>query len=251
MRIALKFAYNGKKYNGFARQPNMLTVEGEIIKILLKNNFINDLKTSIFRSASRTDKGVSALSNVIAFNTNHLKTKIIEKLSKEFTNILFYGFAIVDDDFNPRFAKMRQYRYYLSNENLDVENIITTANVFTGEHNFSNFARVEDYKNSIRSIDNIVISETNDFLFIDFFAKNFLWNQIRRIISALIKVGNNKIKNQEITRALNNPKIKLDFGLAPGDPLILKEIFYDFNFEINKKNFKRLELFESQIISNL
>jgi len=31
MRLALKIAYDGRAYHGYARQPNVKTIEGEII----------------------------------------------------------------------------------------------------------------------------------------------------------------------------------------------------------------------------
>ena len=40
MRIGLKFAYDGSKFHGYARQPNLRTIEGELIKALIKNGFI-------------------------------------------------------------------------------------------------------------------------------------------------------------------------------------------------------------------
>jgi tRNA pseudouridine38-40 synthase len=251
MRVALKFAYNSKNFNGYARQPNIKTVEQEIINFLIKNDYIKDAKTSTFRSASRTDKGVSALSNVIAFSGDYSKSNIYNTFSDGFLDIIIYGIAEVNENFNPRYAKLRQYRYYLIKNKLNVKKIIQTSNIFTGLHNFSNFTRAEEFRNPVRSIENIVISENKDFLIFDFFAQNFLWNQIRRIISALTKVGNNKIEKEEIAKALDNPNKKVDFGLAPAEPLILIDIFYNFDFKIDYNNFKKAKLLESQIISNL
>jgi tRNA pseudouridine38-40 synthase len=67
MRIALKFAYDRKQFNGYARQPSLKTVEGKIIDLLTSHDFIEDAKESMFRSASRTDKEVSSLGSVVAF----------------------------------------------------------------------------------------------------------------------------------------------------------------------------------------
>ena len=36
MRIAVKFAYDGRNFHGYARQPKMETIEGNIINILIK-----------------------------------------------------------------------------------------------------------------------------------------------------------------------------------------------------------------------
>ena len=112
MRVAVKFAYDGKDFHGYARQPQLETVEGEIIKALIKHGFIEDTEDSSFRSASRTDKGVSALCNVVAFNTDASKRRILQELSEEFTDIIPYGTKDVDQDFYPRYARYRHYRYY-------------------------------------------------------------------------------------------------------------------------------------------
>jgi tRNA pseudouridine38-40 synthase len=249
MRLAVKFAYDGKKFNGYARQPDQKTVEGNIIKSLEKNGFIEDIKESFFRSASRTDKGVSALCNVIAFNTNRDTKQLLQKLTLKDSSIIIYGFKEVEPEFNPRYAKMRQYRYYLKLNNLDIKKILSSAAYFTGENNFTNFAKVESFKNPVRTIENIVITKENNFLIIDFYAQTFLWHQIRRIISTLIKIGSNKIEKKQIIEALDYPTKKFDFGLAPAEPLILKNIEYNFKFKYLKNQVNKLKNFEKSIIS--
>jgi tRNA pseudouridine38-40 synthase len=154
-------------------------------------------------------------------------------------------------DFNPRYAKLRQYRYYLNGDDIDLERAMSTAAVFTDEHDFSNFARVESFKNPVRGIDNIVFTWEGNFLVIDFLAQTFLWHQIRRIISAIIKVEKGKIEKKDVIDALENPDKKMDFGLAPAEPLILKDIVYDFEFEYDEKSLDRLNKLENQILKRL
>lgn len=241
MRIAVKFAYDGRKFYGYARQPKLRTIEGELIKTLLRHGFIKDTKKSCFRSASRTDKGVSALGNVIAFNTDCVKNTIINELNKDLSDIVVYATAGVESDFYPRYAKHRIYRYYLKRTGLELDKILSVAATFTGEHNFSNFARVEEFKDPVRIIDNIVVMEKDDFFVIDFYAQTFLWHQIRRIISAVEKVGKKKLGEERITEALDFPDKKIDFGIAPAEPLILKDIVYDFDFKYDKDYLKKVK----------
>ena len=139
----------------------------------------------------------------------------------------------------------------MKKNDLDIEKIITVSACFTGQHDFSNFARIEQAKDPVRAIDNIVFSDTKDLLIIDFFAPTFLWNQIRRIISALVKIGKNEVDKQQIVEALCNPDKNVDFGLAPAEPLFLKDVFYDFDFEYDKFFKKEVEEFEKRIISEL
>lgn len=246
MRIALKFAYDGRKFHGFARQPNLRSVEGDLLNTLIKLNIISDVKKSCFRLSSRTDKGVSAIGNVVAFNTDNFNLKFLKVISDNMNDIITYGFAKIHEDFNPRFANYRFYRYYLNNKNFDIEKVIFAATLFIGEHNFSNFARVESKKDPVKKIENIIFNFEKNFLIIDFYAENFLWNQIRRIISALIKIGIGKITYDQILNALNNPHIKVDFGLSPAEPLILKDIIYDFKFLYSKKLLRKVNNLENQ-----
>ena len=81
--------------------------------------------------------------------------------------------------------------------NLDVDRVLSAAGLFTGEHNFQNFARVEPLKNPVRTIDNIVVGEKQDFLVLDFYAQTFLWNQIRRIVSAVEKIGDGTLSRMK------------------------------------------------------
>jgi tRNA pseudouridine38-40 synthase len=251
MRIALKFAYNGKNFHSYARQPDLQTVEGDIIKILQDCKIIENTKNSKFRSASRTDKNVSALANVISFDSNFPKKEILHNLIKKSSNILFYGIKDVENIFNPRFARIRKYRYFLKKNGLDIEKIIKCSDCFTGENNFRNFAKIESFKNPIRSIDNIIFHDFDDFLIIDFFAQTFLWHQIRRIVSAMYKVGMGSLDKKQIVKALDEPNRKIDFGLAPPDPLILMYICYNFEFEYNKKQYEKIKEIEKDIIKNL
>jgi len=50
---------------------------------------------------------------------------------------------------------------------------------------------------------------------------------------------------------LENPNKKVDFGLAPAEPLILKDIVYDFKFEYEEKSLDRLNKLEDSIIRSL
>lgn len=251
MRVAIKFAYDGKKFNGYARQPKLKTIEEQIINLLKSASYIDNPQKSVFRSASRTDKGASSFGNVIAFNTNKPVDNILNEINTELEEVLFYGIKKTKSDFYPRYARMRTYSYYLKNRDYNIDKILSTASIFTGTHNFSNFARIENGKNPSRTIENIVVNIEKDTIQIDFYAQTFLWNQIRRIISALIKAGTAEINIENILFALENPDEKIDFGLASAEPLVLKNIFYDFDFKYNKLLLDKLLNFKRNIISSI
>jgi tRNA pseudouridine38-40 synthase len=251
MRVALKFAYDGKNFSGYARQPGQRTIEQALLNILIEQGMFQDAKTACFRTASRTDRGVSALGNVCAFDTTVSKEAIVTLLKYDVSEVFLYGVQEVIPGFYPRHAIRREYRYYLQNHDFDFENVLCAAGLFTGEHNFQNFARVEPLKNPVRTIDAIVISEKKDFLILDFSAQTFLWNQVRRIVSALKKVGAGILSLDEIRQALDHPEKKVDFQIAASEPLLLKDVMYDFSFNYVKEYKKKLLSFERRIVSSL
>ena len=171
--------------------------------------------------------------------------------SFEYEDIVFYSIKEVELDFNPRYAKQRIYRYYLPKGCLDIESAMTTAAMFTGEHDFSNFARVESNKDPIRTINDIVFTEDGNYIYVDFSAQTFLWHQIRRIISTILRIETGKLEKDQIKKALSNPDKRMNFGLAPAELLILKDIIYDFYFEYDENLLHRLNELEQKIIKNL
>lgn len=251
MRVALKFAYDGKFFSGYARQPGLQTVEQTVLDMLMHYGVLSDARSSCFRTASRTDKGVSALGNVCAFDTTLPQDEIITLLSKDVSEIFIYGACKVSSGFYPRHAKRREYRYYLTKHGLDVDKVLSAVALFTGQHNFQNFARVEPLKNPVRTLENIVLVEQKDFFVLDFFAQTFLWNQIRRIVSALKKVGDGSLSLEDVRGALEHPEKKVDFQVAAPEPLLLKDVVYDFSFTYINEYKKKLVKLEKTIVASL
>jgi tRNA pseudouridine38-40 synthase len=250
MRIAIKFAYNGLNYHGFARQPNVKTIEEIIHNSLKKHEIIKNIKDANFRYASRTDKGVSAISNIFAFDTKS-EIDILKKLYDECDDIVFYGIKNVNPTFNPRHAKQRFYRYHYKINTEEIHEFKNIIDLFKGEHDFTNFARVESKKNGIRNIEDITIRERDDFVIIDFYAQSFLWHQIRKIISAVTQVINHKIDINDIKNGLEFPNLKVDYGLASPEPLLLMDVIYDFNFVYFNKAINRLNELKKTILGNI
>jgi tRNA pseudouridine38-40 synthase len=250
MKIALKFAYNGINYHGFARQPDINTIENKIIESLSTIGIIDNIKSSNFRYASRTDKGVSAFGNVIALDTNY-KKDVLKKLKDQFEDIVFYGIKIVNPSFNPRYAKQRIYRYYFKKNKKKMEKIKKIIYVFKGKKDFSNFAKIEASKKPIKVIDRISIREREDLFYIDFYAQSYLWHQIRKIISAINYLINGKIDIRDLIYALNNPNEKVDYGLSPPEPLVLMDIIYDFNFKYYNLYLTQLKRFKNILLNEI
>jgi len=218
--LLLKFAYDGTKFHGFQRQLDEITVEGEIIKVLKKFGYDTDIK-----SASRTDRGVSALGNVIKINADEPE-RLIGILNSHLKHIYFYGYS--EMDVNPRHAIMRWYRYHLPDFGYDMERMQNCANVFIGEHDFRHFTKEKE--KTVLSIYSINVQKFCNVIAVDFKAQRYVWNLIRRIVAAIIKCAEGVKFDDDIFEKPNN------FGLAPPEPLILMDVKYGFPFKtINSK----------------
>jgi len=219
MRVALRFGYDGRRFHGYARQPNVHTVEGEILRALDRIN----ARHIRFRSASRTDRGVSAISNVVAFDTNFRPEEHPRALNANMDWVFVNGWAEVDIDFDPRKARMRWYRYHLFGEH-DIEVMKDVASLFTGKHDFSVFARMEEGRNPVREIKRIEFGEEEGISFIDIRAQSFLWQMVRRLVGAMFSVESGERSIEDVERALKGEKII--FRIAPPELLFLMSVEY-------------------------
>ncbi len=221
MRLAIKLAYLGRDFFGSQRQPDKRTVEGELLRALEKCAQIEN-----FQSAGRTDRGVSALCMVFAFNCEKLN---LSQLNHHLPNdMCCYAQAQTPPGFNPRFAKERHYRYFLPQGTggfeegrpmanlphgaLNLKKMQSAAKLLEGTHDFSNFCKKSE-RNPVRKIRKITVSRAH----IDFFAESFLWEQVRRMAYFIVQAGRSespKASNskQQKSKALSNP-------FLPGNPV--------------------------------
>jgi tRNA pseudouridine38-40 synthase len=246
MRYALKFGYDGKNYSGYARQPNLRTIEGEIFVAMLESRMMGDPGHFKINVASRTDKKVSALGNVISFSTDFRQEEIISALNAYLDDIWFYGIAKVSEEFNPRHAKNRWYRYHIFSHDHDPESMKRTASLFVGMHNFSNFAKLEENDPNLK-VDSIEITKHENVIVLDFRAQRFLWHMVRRMVNAIIDVEMGKISHGDIEKALSADE-KVDLGVSVPEPLILMDVEYDLDFEMASE---RLGGLSDKLVSQL
>lgn len=226
MKTALKIAYVGTDFYGSQAQPGLRTVESDLRKALEETGAIT-AKTRVAMSG-RTDAGVHALAQVVAFEAADAKMTapriVNSKLPKD---IWAYARADVNDDFDPRrHATSREYRYVLYAPDISEWRIMTHSQLFLGEHDFSNFSSVEPGKYPVRTIKKIDVTKQGDFYMIDIEADAFLWNMVRKIVTALRLVGSSKRPAQWIEQMFD-PAYKEGIPPAPAAGLFLTNVSYD------------------------
>uniref|UniRef100_A0A8C2B5V8 Pseudouridylate synthase 3 n=1 Tax=Cyprinus carpio TaxID=7962 RepID=A0A8C2B5V8_CYPCA len=167
--VALRLAYLGWQYQGFAVQENTdNTVEARLFEALLKTKLIQDRQTSSYHRCGRTDKGVSALSQVISIDLRSTQyggglgvtvpagvevkgkasaeelpyVKILNRVLPQDIRILQW--APVETGFSARFdCQSRTYRYYFPRGDLDLDLMAEAAKSYEGTHDFRNICKMD------------------------------------------------------------------------------------------------------------
>jgi tRNA pseudouridine38-40 synthase len=211
---------------GSQRQPGERTVEGEVIRSLIKVQAISSPEEARFRAASRTDRGVSALGNVVCFDTDFQKGKLLHALNAVSDGVYYHAVSEVPHDFSPRRAKGRWYRYFQSSEGLDLPAFQECAELFQGRHDFCRFCKPEG-KATVKTIDSIKITPLGEFLVVDLHAREFLRNMVRRCVAAMISVARHEATLAQVRAALEGED--KSFGLAEPEGLVLMDVLYDID----------------------
>jgi tRNA pseudouridine38-40 synthase len=234
-RYVIKFSFDGNAFRGYARQPEGGTVEDDLIDALRTSKMIDDAKEGNFASASRVDRGVSAIGAAAAFDTQVDPDRVLRSLNAHSRSVMAHSIASVDGSFDPRRRAVgRWYRYHFREEEipsgLDVPRMREAAQLFLGEHDLSAFAKV-DGRDPIRTVQRIVVERRSGSLVLDVWGASFLWNQVRRMASSLFMVGTHEIPPEEISKALGSGAGGT-FPPVPPEGLFLMDVIYnDLEFE--------------------
>lgn len=220
VRLAFRVSYLGSRFFGSQMQASSRTVEGEFIAACTRLNLFEDWRLAGFSSAGRTDRGVHARGQVIAFTTD-APDRAIGTINLQLPPDLWCSaYAEVPVQFHPRYdAKSRTYRYYFSDMPLQREEMEKACRHFLGIHDFSHFARVRD-KNPVRNILAIRIAGEDGFVYLEVTAESFLWHQVRCMASAVLRVGNGETGEKSIPEYLEG-EIDKPLSPAPAEGLVL------------------------------
>lgn len=243
-RFKMIVAYDGTNYNGFARQPNGVTIQ-ETLEEAISKIVQHEVRTL---GAGRTDQGVHAKGQCVTFDS---ETKVpAEKLAKAINSQLPLDISVksveeVSMDFQPRFgAKRKTYRYQILNAqvrdpflykyslqypyNLDIELMQEAANEMVGKHDFACFCSAgSSVKDTVREIYSIEIKKHEDLVTVDICGNGFLYNMVRIIIGTLLRVNEEKLSTGDIKKIINGRDRQKAGPTVPPQGLTMLEIIYE------------------------
>lgn len=236
--------YDGTDFEGFQIQTeDHRTVQGEI-KRALEKILGHPVKLN---GASRTDAGVHATGQVVAFKTSTSRT--LKNLIRGVNSVSakdwsFVEMAEMPIDFHPRHdATGKTYIYIIDQDDsvlrkrfswgikdkLDLSAIEKGAHVLLGEHDFKSFTTESAHRDdvTIRRIDDISIKRTGNVIAIEITGSGFLYQMVRRIIAVLVALGKGDTQVEDIEDLLLNPRFNGTGDAAPAKGLILNRVYYN------------------------
>jgi tRNA pseudouridine38-40 synthase len=206
MRVALGIEYDGSDFCGWQRQAEGRTVQACVEQALSR---VADHDVQVV-CAGRTDTGVHATGQVIHFDTGAIRAPRawIRGGNANLSGDIRVQWATpVDAAFHARFAaRQRHYRYVILNRDsgsallqkracrehirLDESRMAVAAGHLEGEHDFTSFRAAACQAHSpVRTIYQLEVRRSDDFIYIDVQANAFLHHMVRCIAGVLIAVG--------------------------------------------------------------
>ena len=245
MNLRLDLAYDGTPFRGFARQPNVRTVQGDLEAALSKMFQRDPIETV---GAGRTDAGVHALGQVVSVtdapdDLDLVKTRdgLNTMLSPD---IAVSSVTVVDPDFHARFSALsRMYVYailtgdipdpFLSRTSLyhpgplDVDAMNEAAGHLVGPHDFSSFGRVPEGAGADRLLYELRCWRSGGLVRVRARANAFINQMVRSLVGTLIQVGQRRRDPGEMPAILAARDRSAAGPVAPPHGLCLVSVEYD------------------------
>jgi len=224
---AYRIAYDGQSYHGFQRQPEVPTVEGAILDALdaLGVGSDGDDVPPGYAAAGRTDAGVSALAQTVAFEAPEWLTPAA--LNSELpADVRAWASAGVDAEFHATHdAEERTYTYWLYAADADPERARDALDALAGRHDFHNLT--SDDENTVRDLSTSMRVD-EPFFVLTLRAGGFCRQLVRRVVSLVREVAVGEASLAKVERVLGTEPIDGPEGVAPAaaEPLVLADVAY-------------------------
>jgi len=244
MRIKAVVAYDGTDYHGFQRQSpdREPSIQGTLETAL---NRIEQPGAVI--GAGRTDAGVHASGQVIAFDVNWRHG--VDSLQRALNAVLPDSIAVLEleqaaDQFHPRYdATSREYRYSLYTGRvrqpllnryalhvpwmLDAPAMRSAVAALLGEHDFGAFGQPTAGESTIRSMFRADVLSDGAQIAIELQANGFLYRMVRRIVGTLIPIGRGELSSSEFAAILQSADPNRAGPAVPAHGLCLTHVNYE------------------------
>ena len=244
MRLALIVEYEGTRFHGFQYQANAPTIQEELEKAIGRLTG----RTPRVKAAGRTDAGVHATGQVVAFDTStrHSAETHVRALNHLLPDEIAVKEAYrVPGDFDPRRSALsRKYTYTIYRgatpsplirrtalhlrERLGIRRMRRAARLFVGEHDFRRFAGPLGRReaSTVREVFDVRVAERGSVLKIEVEGNAFLPHQVRRMAGALVDLGRGRLSMVQLRTLLEEEPGEVVAHSLPPHGLCLVKVKY-------------------------
>ena len=237
-------AYDGTAFLGWQRQAEGRTVQGVVEEALRRLGW----QEAALRYAGRTDTGVHALGQVIAFALDwpHGPEALERALNAHLpADVVVWRVAPTTEDFHPRYAALaRRYWYYLTQAPrrdpfgeryawrvwppLDGERLQEAARALVGRYDFAGLGTPPNPRGTtVRTVFKAAWYPRPHGLVFDVVADAFLYRMVRRMVGWQVAVAQGKATLDAWRRLIQEPPEQPAPGaLAPPQGLFLAQVCY-------------------------
>ncbi len=239
--------YDGTGYMGWQIQPDQISIQEEIQKVL-KQIYGAEIRID---GSGRTDAGVHALGQVFSFLEPRVVSLNEESFYKALNSLLpreikILKAELVDDEFHARFnAVGKTYIYMIESSNrglpfmsrftwhrrynLDCDKMSAAIKLFEGSHDFMAFTvKPQALKGSaVRTIFKAELERWEGLILLRFTGSGFLYKMVRSLTGQVVEAGCGGCELSKIEKLFESGCRLKAAQTAPPQGLFLSEVYYD------------------------
>jgi len=243
-RYRLDLSYDGTDFHGWAIQPGLRTVQGEIESALATVLRLDSPPT--LTVAGRTDAGVHARGQVAHVDLAGTHPGVLERRLRRIVpdDIRVRGVSLAPPGFDARFAALeRRYVYRLTDRPsgpdplsrsmivpwarpLDVDRMNAAAAHLLGEHDFASFCRKREGATTIRTLLELRSYRGGDVIGTTVRADAFCHSMVRALMGALVAVGERRHEPEWAAEVLAAQSRDSQVTVMPAHGLVLEDVVY-------------------------
>ena len=266
VRLRLDLAYDGTDFSGWATQPGLRTVQGELERAIATLLRVPEARLTV---GGRTDAGVHARGQVAHLDVtpgqlakwtgrpsdtaaDEVRARRLNGVLKRgAADIAIHGVREVPPAFDARFSALRRrYEYRLRGEGmrrdpltarftaavprrLDLSAMQFASDELLGLNDFTTFCKAREGSTAVRDLLSFEWRETEDGAYAARIeADAFCHSMVRALVGAVVAVGSGRIGHDELVALRDARERTSRFTVMPAEGLSLEEIAYPADDEL-------------------